>query len=105
MANDDFQWPPAAFAEQLREASENATEQQRELWKQWLSAGGGSGTDLDELSTLGSKGLDTAVFKTRVQSGGRISIPDVEREVLDIGEGDIVQVVVVPTRTQSDTNE
>lgn len=103
MGNDDFQWPPAAFAEQLREASENATEQQLELWKQWLSAG--DETDLDELSTLGSKGLDTAVFKTRVQSGGRISIPDVEREVLDIGEGDIVQVVVVPTRTRSDTNE
>lgn len=103
MGNDDFHWPPAAFVEQLQEASENATEQQLELWKQWLSAG--DGADLDELSTLGSKGLDTAVFKTRVQSGGRISIPDVEREVLDIGEGDIVQVVVVPTRTQRDTNE
>ena len=30
----------------------------------------------------------------RSQSGGRISIPDAEREALDIEEGDIVQEVV-----------
>lgn len=105
MANDDdFQWPPAAFADQLREASESAAEQQFELWKQWLSASGG--TDLGEISKFGSASLGTAVFKTRVQSGGRISIPDVEREALDIQEGDIVQTVVIPIRNHSgDTNE
>jgi hypothetical protein len=62
--------------------------------------------DLDDLSEVGTRGLDTAVFKTRVQSGGRISIPDVEREALGIEEGDIVQTVVVPIRSHSgDTNE
>ncbi len=39
---------------------------------------------------------DMATFKTRVQSGGRISIPDAERETLDIEEGDIVQTIVIP---------
>lgn len=103
MANDEnFPWPPAAFADQLREASEKATEQQLELWKQWLSAG--AGTDLSEFSTFGARGLDAAVFKTRVQSGGRISIPDVEREALDINEGDIVQTVVIPIRDLSGEN-
>jgi bifunctional DNA-binding transcriptional regulator/antitoxin component of YhaV-PrlF toxin-antitoxin module len=47
-----------------------------------------------------------AMFKTRVQSGGRISIPDAEREALDIDEGDIVQTVVIPLkRSPSDPNE
>ena len=40
----------------------------------------------------------TATFKTRVQSGGRISIPDAEREALDIEEGDIVQAFVLPVK-------
>jgi bifunctional DNA-binding transcriptional regulator/antitoxin component of YhaV-PrlF toxin-antitoxin module len=49
--------------------------------------------------------VETATFKTRVQSGGRISIPDVEREALGIDEGDIVQATVSPVkRTQGDSN-
>jgi bifunctional DNA-binding transcriptional regulator/antitoxin component of YhaV-PrlF toxin-antitoxin module len=43
-----------------------------------------------------------AMFKTRVQSGGRISIPDAEREALDIDEGDIVQTVVIPIKRNRD---
>ncbi len=49
-------------------------------------------------SPLGPMGMGAATFKTRVQSGGRISIPDAEREALDIEEGDIVQAVVVPVK-------
>ncbi|MFT4889284.1 MAG: bifunctional DNA-binding transcriptional regulator, partial [Halobacteriales archaeon] len=38
------------------------------------------------------------------QSGGRISIPDAEREALDIEEGDIVQTIVIPVkRTHGDS--
>jgi AbrB family looped-hinge helix DNA binding protein len=36
------------------------------------------------------------MFKTTVQSGGRISIPEAERQALNIEEGDLVQVIVVP---------
>jgi AbrB family looped-hinge helix DNA binding protein len=35
-------------------------------------------------------------FKTTVGSNGRISIPEAERDALKIGEGDLVQIVVVP---------
>jgi bifunctional DNA-binding transcriptional regulator/antitoxin component of YhaV-PrlF toxin-antitoxin module len=31
-----------------------------------------------------------------VQSGGRISIPEAERQALDIDDGDLVQVIVIP---------
>ena len=37
-----------------------------------------------------------AMFKTTVQSGGRISIPEAERQALAIEDGDLVQVIVVP---------
>jgi translation initiation factor IF-1 len=37
-----------------------------------------------------------AMFKTTVQSGGRISIPEAERQALKIEEGDLVQVIVIP---------
>ena len=37
-----------------------------------------------------------AIFKTTVQSGGRISIPEAERQALNIEDGDLVQVIVVP---------
>ncbi len=37
-----------------------------------------------------------AVFKTTIQSNGRISIPEAEREALKIEDGDLVQVIIIP---------
>jgi anaerobic selenocysteine-containing dehydrogenase len=37
-----------------------------------------------------------AMFKTNVQTGGRISIPEAERQALGIEEGDLVQVISIP---------
>ncbi len=42
-----------------------------------------------------------AVFKTKVQRGGRISIPEAERAVLGIDEGDIVQVILAPVKKKT----
>lgn len=39
-----------------------------------------------------------AVFKTTVQSNGRITIPEAEREALSINEGDLVQVIIIPLK-------
>lgn len=95
-------WPPALFANQLQQASEDVAEQQLDLWTQMVS--GSRGSNVDEFSKIESIGRETAIFKTRVQSGGRISIPDAEREVLDIDEGDIVQTIVIPLENQSEDN-
>jgi hypothetical protein len=92
---DESAWPPALWAQQFQEASEQAVEQQTELTKQLLNA---SGSGFSGLSQLAASSIGTATFKTRVQSGGRISIPDAEREALDIDEGDIVQTVVIPVK-------
>ncbi len=37
-----------------------------------------------------------ALFKATVQSSGRISIPEAERDALNIEDGDLVQVIIVP---------
>lgn len=105
MTTDDEQmWPPALFAKQWQEAGEDVVEQQTKLFRQFLSLNSGSG--MDPLSQLGAMSMGVATFKTRVQSGGRISIPDAEREALDINEGDIVQSIVIPLkRKRSDANE
>jgi hypothetical protein len=102
MTNDDGStppWSPAAFARAFQGASEQAAEQQQELLRAMFGG-------MDPTGFSGQMGAmsQMAMFKTRVQSGGRISIPDAEREALDIEEGDIVQTVVVPVkRNREDT--
>ncbi len=45
------------------------------------------------------------MFKTTVQTGGRISIPEAERNALGIEEGDLVQVIIIPlTRKKKSTS-
>jgi hypothetical protein len=94
--NDDgsngLMWPPSMM-KNLQQASEQAVEQQQEFIQQLLGAST-SGVGVPQLGAMSQM----ATFKTRVQSGGRISIPDAEREALDIEEGDIVQTVVIPVK-------
>lgn len=97
---DDSDRPagPQDFFKLFTETGEQAVETQQELFKQMLGAGMSGGMDMNQLGAMSQ----TATFKTRVQSGGRISIPDAEREALDIKEGDIVQAVVVPIQRDRD---
>ena len=90
--DDGLPWPPMWRG--MQQASEQAMEQQQEFMKQLFSGGGMPGMDMNQLGAMSQM----ATFKTRVQSGGRISIPDAEREALDIDEGDIVQAVVLPVK-------
>jgi hypothetical protein len=90
--DDPLPWTPPMFGG-MQEASEKAMEQQRKLMQGMLGANA-SGLDMNQLGAMSGM----ATFKTRVQSGGRISIPDAEREALDMEEGDIVQAVVLPVK-------
>jgi len=86
-------WPPEMF-KMFTETGEQAVESQQEMFQRMLGASMSGGMDVGQLGAM----TGTATFKTRVQSGGRISIPDAEREALDIEEGDIVQAVVFPVK-------
>ncbi|MEF8828772.1 MAG: AbrB/MazE/SpoVT family DNA-binding domain-containing protein [Haloarcula sp.] len=94
--NDGLMWPP--MFKGMQQASENAMEQQQQLMKQMFASGGMPSFDMNQLGAMSQM----ATFKTRVQSGGRISIPDAEREALGIDEGDIVQAVVLPVTNNSE---
>ncbi|MFB6206899.1 MAG: AbrB/MazE/SpoVT family DNA-binding domain-containing protein [Haloglomus sp.] len=94
----------------LQEAAEGATRQQQQMLQQVLTGGAMGGTTTTGESNSGlapqlSAMSQMATFKTRVQSGGRISIPDAEREALDIEEGDIVQTVVIPVKRKRDEDD
>ena len=65
---------------------------------------------MDNISDIQSKGMDTmfnigqmlpsfmhwGAYKTTISSNGRISIPEAERSALGLGEGDLVQVIILP---------
>jgi len=77
-----------------KKAVEKGSEAQREFVKQF------SNLQQDAMQNFFSmlQGLTfyNAMFKTTVQSGGRISIPEAERQALKIDEGDLVQVIIIP---------
>ncbi|WP_418766774.1 AbrB/MazE/SpoVT family DNA-binding domain-containing protein [Natronomonas amylolytica] len=100
---------PPNLLKALADASEQATKPQQEALQQLLTGATGATTsatpDLGNLSEQLGTMSQMATFKTRVQSGGRISIPDAEREALDIEDGDIVQTVVVPVKRKRDEDD
>jgi len=65
---------------------------------------------MENMTSLQNKSLDTmfsigqmlpsfvnwGAYKTTVGSAGRISIPEAERNALGLGEGDLVQVIILP---------
>lgn len=98
-SNNMAAWPPSAF-KQMQEATEQTINAQNEMYKRFLSAT--SGMDVDGFAPMSRAWSDVATFKTRMQSGGRISIPDAERDALDIEEGDLLQTIVIPIRRDTE---
>jgi hypothetical protein len=90
MSSDDSTDPVEAF----RKAIRKGTEAQGDFIRQF------SNLQQDAMQNyfalLQNLTLYNAMFKTTVQSGGRISIPEAERQALNIEDGDLVQVIVVP---------
>jgi len=94
--DDEMLWP--SMFKGMQQASESAMEQQQQMMEQLFAGGGMPTFDMNQLGAMSQM----ATFKTRVQSGGRISIPDAEREALGIEEGDIVQTVVLPVTNNTE---
>ena len=74
---------------------------------------------MDNMSTMQSKSMDTmfsigqmlpsfmnwGAYKTTISSNGRISIPEAERNALGLGDGDLVQVIILPIVKKSKNKE
>ena len=74
---------------------------------------------MENMKTLQSQSMDTlfnigqmlpsfmnwGAYKTTIISNGRISIPEAERNALGLGEGDLVQVIILPIGKKSGSKE
>lgn len=74
---------------------------------------------MENMTNLQNKSMDTmfnigqmlpsfmnwGAYKTTVGSAGRISIPEAERNALGLGEGDLVQVIILPIAKKSKNKE
>lgn len=90
MTSNDSTDPVDAF----KKAVEKGSEAQKDFLRQFSSIQ--QDTMQNYFAVLRGLSYYNAMFKTTVQSGGRISIPEAERQALNIEDGDLVQVIVVP---------
>ncbi len=74
---------------------------------------------MDSMSSIQSKSMDAmfsmgqmlpsfmnwGAYKTTISSNGRISIPEAERNALGLGDGDLVQVIILPIAKKSKNKE
>ena len=91
--------------ETLRDVSEKTIQTQSNL--------------MDSMSSVQTKSMDTmfnigqmlpsfmnwGAYKTTISSNGRISIPEAERNALGLGDGDLIQVIILPIAKKSKTKE
>lgn len=90
MTTNDSTDPVEAF----KKVVEKGSEAQKDFLKQFSSIQ--QDAMQNYFAILRGLSYYNAMFKTTVQSGGRISIPEAERQALNIEDGDLVQVIVVP---------
>ncbi len=86
----------------FKKAVDKGSEAQKEFVKQFSSIQHDAMQNY--FSTLQGLVYYNAMFKTTVQSGGRISIPEAEREALNIDDGDLVQVIIIPIERRRTKN-
>ena len=74
---------------------------------------------MDNMSSMQTKSMDTmfnigqmlpsfmnwGAYKTTISGNGRISIPEAERNALDLNDGDLVQVIILPIAKKSKTKK
>ena len=82
------------------EESENQTSPTY-LFKKALQSG--TETQTEFIKRMGSMQFET--MQATVQSSGRMSIPEAERQALGIEDGDLVQVIIVPLEKGKERNK
>jgi AbrB family looped-hinge helix DNA binding protein len=91
--------------ETLKEVSDTARNTQSQLLQNMSSIQSKSMDTMFNLGQMLPSFLNWGAYKTTVGSNGRISIPEAERNALGLGEGDLVQVIVLPIAKKSKNRE
>jgi len=87
--------------ETLKEVSDNARNTQSQIMQNMTSLQSKSMDTMFNIGQMLPSFLNWGAYKTTVGSNGRISIPEAERNALGLGEGDLVQVIVLPIAKKS----
>ena len=89
----------------LKQVSEKTKNVQSEMMENVSSMQNKSMDTMFNIGQMLPSFMNWGAYKTTVGSNGRISIPEAERNALGLGEGDLVQVIVLPIAKKSKKSE
>jgi len=91
--------------ETLREVSERTRQTQSNLMQNVSSMQSQGMEAMFNIGQMLPSFMNWGAYKTTLSSNGRISIPEAERNALGLGEGDLVQVIILPIAKNSKNKE
>ena len=91
--------------ETLREVSDNTRQAQSNMMQNISSMQNQSMDTMFNIGQMLPSFMNWGAYKTTISSNGRISIPEAERNALGLGEGDLVQVIILPIAKKSKNKE
>jgi len=87
--------------DRLREVSGSTRQAQSNLMQDMSSMQSKSMNTMFNIGQMLPSFMNWGAYKTTISSNGRISIPEAERNALSLGEGDLVQVIILPIAKKS----
>ena len=91
--------------ETLKEVSERTRQTQSNLMQNMSSMQSQGMEAMFNIGQMLPSFMNWGAYKTTLSSNGRISIPEAERNALGLGEGDLVQVIILPIAKNSKNKE
>ncbi len=89
----------------LREFSDSTRQIQSNLMQNMSSMQSKSMDTMFNIGQMLPSFMNWGAYKTTISSNGRISIPEAERNALGLGDGDLVQVIILPIAKKSKNKE
>ena len=89
----------------LREFSDSTRQIQSNLMQNMSSMQSKSMDTMFNIGQMLPSFMNWGTYKTTISSNGRISIPEAERNALGLGDGDLVQVIILPIAKKSKNKE
>ncbi len=91
--------------EALRGVSDSARQTQSNVMQNMSSMQSKSMDTMFNIGQMLPSFMNWGAYKTTISSNGRISIPEAERKALGLGDGDLVQVIILPIAKKSKNKE
>jgi len=89
----------------LREVSDITRQTQSNMMQNMSSMQNKSMDTMFNIGQMLPSFMNWGAYKTTISSNGRISIPEAERKALSLGDGDLVQVIILPIAKKSKNKE